>query len=151
MTDMPTPQDRARAEAEAETPGGWTGGCFCGAVRYAVSPPGRFAQSCHCSRCRKAFSGAGSAIAFIAPDALRWTAGEALLTRYGPRPDEGLAFCSRCGSTLAGYHHGEAVCVTLGTLDGDPGIGIARHIFCASKASWDEIGGGAPRFAEGPD
>jgi hypothetical protein len=38
-----------------------TVGCFCGHVRYQISAPLRRTRSCHCSRCRKAFSGAGSA------------------------------------------------------------------------------------------
>lgn len=30
--------------------------CFCGAIRYRVNGRLREARSCHCSRCRKAFS-----------------------------------------------------------------------------------------------
>ena len=44
-----------------------TGGCFCGRVRYRVDAPLRGGRSCHCSRCRKAFSGAGSAYAEVQP------------------------------------------------------------------------------------
>ena len=38
--------------------------------------------------------------------------------------------------------------VTLGSVDGDPGVEIAQHIFVGSKAPWDHIGGTAPQFAE---
>src|SRR6185503_9072622 len=44
-----------------------TGGCFCGRVRYQIAAPLKAGRSCHCSRCRKAFSGAGSAYAEIEP------------------------------------------------------------------------------------
>jgi hypothetical protein len=40
--------------------------------------------------------------------------------------------------------------VTLGTVDGDPGVRIAMHIFVGSKAPWHEIGGHAPQYAERP-
>ena len=52
-----------------------TGGCFCGRARYRIDAPLRAARSCHCSRCRKAFSGAGSAYAEVAPGAFTWQSG----------------------------------------------------------------------------
>ena len=63
-----------------------TGGCFCGQVRYEVSAPLGPARSCHCSRCRKAFSGAGSAYAEISPGSLSWTTGQDSLAFYRVQP-----------------------------------------------------------------
>jgi hypothetical protein len=40
--------------------------------------------------------------------------------------------------------------VTLGTVDGDPGVQIAMHTFVGSKAPWDHIGGSARQFDEEP-
>ena len=40
--------------------------------------------------------------------------------------------------------------VTLGSVDGDPGVQIEMHLFVNSKASWDHIGGSAPQFPEFP-
>jgi hypothetical protein len=40
--------------------------------------------------------------------------------------------------------------VTLGSVDGDPGVQIDMHIFVGSKASWDHIGGIAPQYSEMP-
>lgn len=128
-----------------------TGGCFCGRVRYAVSKPLRRARSCHCSRCRKAFSGAGSAYAEIEPGALSWTAGETELVTYEATPGWGLQFCGNCGSTLCGTYDGDIHGVTLGCVEGDPGVEIAIHIFVGSRAPWDHIGGDAPQFAAGPE
>jgi hypothetical protein len=125
-----------------------TGGCFCGRVRYQVAEPLRAARSCHCSRCRKAFSGAGSSYAEIVPGSLRWLCGEDDLTEYCTQPGWGLRFCSACGSTLCGMRGGSVHGVTLGSVDGDPGVEIESHIFVASKAPWDHIGGSAPQFAE---
>jgi hypothetical protein len=36
--------------------------------------------------------------------------------------------------------------VTLGSVDGDPGVEIGMHIFVGSKAPWDHLGGDAPRY-----
>jgi hypothetical protein len=63
----------------------------------------------------------------------------------------GLCFCRRCGTTLCGTVGAEVHGVTLGSIDGDPGIELAMHIYVGSKAPWDHIGGRAPQFAELPD
>lgn len=125
-----------------------TGECFCGDIKYEIDGDVHDARSCHCSRCRKAFSGAGSAYALVKPGTFRWTAGQDQLNNYTGDHGAGLAFCSRCGTTLCGTWQGEVHGITLGTLNEDPGIEIARHIFVASKAGWDKIGGDAPQYAE---
>ena len=126
------------------------GGCLCGRVRYASTAPLRVARSCHCSKCRKTFSGAGSAYAEVEPGSFAWTAGEALLVRYETMPGWGLCFCGVCGTTLCGMKGREVHGITLGSVDGDPGVEIAMHIFVGSKAPWDHIGGDAPKYDEFP-
>ncbi len=59
-----------------------------------------------------------------------------------------MGFCSRCGSTLCGLHAGRVHGLTLGCIDGDPGVEIEMHIFVGSKAPWDHIGGTAKQYAE---
>jgi len=123
-----------------------TGGCFCGQVRYAITSPLKNARSCHCSRCRKAFSGAASACAEIQPETFAWTAGDDSLAAYESTPEWGFLFCSRCGSKLCGTHNGRVHGVMLGCIDGDPGVEIEMHIFVGSRAPWDRIGGDAPQY-----
>ena len=126
------------------------GGCFCGAVRYQIAGALGPTSACHCSRCRKAFSGASSAYAEI-PDGSQfsWVAGESELTKHPFAPGWDLGFCRTCGSTLCGIVDGRVHGVTLGTVDGDPGVRIEVHTFVGSKAAWDHIGGSAPQFEEG--
>ncbi len=127
-----------------------TGGCFCGRVRYRIDAPLENGRSCHCSRCRKAFSGAGSAYAEVRDGSFSWLSGEDELTRYESQAGWGLGFCRTCGTTLCGLHEGRVHGVTLGSVDGDPGVRIGMHIFVGSKAPWDHIGGDAPQFEEFP-
>ncbi len=127
-----------------------TGGCFCGAIAYEIRAPLRAARACHCSRCRKVFSGASSAYAEVVPDAFAWTRGEDCLTVHAVGDGWALAFCSRCGSTLVGLAGDAVHGVTLGTVDGDPGVEIQMHIFVDSRAPWDHIGGDAPRYPGRP-
>jgi hypothetical protein len=127
-----------------------SGECFCGRVTYELAGKLRDARSCHCSRCRKAFSSQASAYAEVDPEKFRWTSGENLLTSYVGERGFGLRFCSRCGSTLCGTLNGAVHGVTLGCLNGDPGIEIGRHIFVGSKASWEVLPEGVLAFDQAP-
>lgn len=127
-----------------------SGSCFCGAVQYNIEGKLRDARSCHCSMCRKAFSGQASAYALVDPNEFIWTSGENLLTSYESGSGAGLQFCSKCGSTLCGIYKGNIHGVTLGCVDGDPDIRLERHIFVGSKASWETIPEGVPQYEEWP-
>ena len=127
-----------------------TGECFCGAVTYEVSGKLRDARSCHCSRCRKAFSSQASAYALVDPAEFSWLTGEDLLTSYIGKHGAGLKFCSQCGSTLCGVVDENVHGVTLGCVNGDPEIEISLHIFVGSKATWEVIPEGVTTFDEGP-
>jgi len=124
-----------------------TGGCVCGAVTYAIDGDLPDGVSCHCSICRKVFSGAGSAVTWLPAGRFSWTGGQEAVSRFEANSGYFVHFCSKCGSTLgAGYQ--DAVCITLGTLDGNPPVRIALHQHVASKADWDEIGGDAPQYPD---
>jgi len=127
-----------------------SGGCFCGHVTYTVTGGLAFAQSCHCSRCRKAFSAQASAMAFLDPSQFAWTSGSENLSSYVNKEGLGLQFCSTCGSTLVAVRNGAVFGVTLGTVNGDPGITLSRHIWVGSKAPWETLPEGVPCFEEGP-
>jgi len=126
-----------------------TGGCFCGEVTYRVDGPLRDARSCHCSRCRKAFSSQASAYAEVAPGTFQWLSGQDLLTSYESNQGFGLQFCSRCGSTLCGTYHGDVHGITLGCVNGDPAIEIGQHIFVGSKAAWEVLPDDVTMYEEG--
>jgi len=126
-----------------------TGECFCGEVRYKVTGKLRDARSCHCSRCRKAFSSQASAYALVSPEEFKWLEGKELLTSYVGQYGFGLQFCSKCGSTLCGIYKGSIHGVTLGCVNGDPEIEIGRHIYVGSKAGWEVIPDSVTQFQEG--
>jgi len=125
-----------------------TGECFCGSVCYHIEGELLDARSCHCSRCRKAFSAQASAYALVKPEGFRWTSGEELLTAYVGNHGFGLQFCSRCGSTLCGVYEGVVHGVTLGCVNGSPDVKIGRHIYVGSKAGWEVMPKGVTVFEE---
>lgn len=126
-----------------------TGECFCGEVKYQVDGKLLDARSCHCSRCRKAFSSQASAYALVEPQEFKWLCGEHLLTSFVGKHGFGFQFCSKCGSTLCGVLDGTIHGVTLGCLNGDPEIELGMHIYVGSKAKWEVIPEGVLQFKEG--
>ena len=127
-----------------------TGECFCGKVTDRINGKLRNTRSCHCSRCRKAFSSQASAYAEVAPDTFEWLTGEDILTTYESQDGFGLQFCSRCGSTLCGIYNGKIHGITLGCVNGDPEIEIGMHIFVGSKATWEVMPEGVIQFDKEP-
>lgn len=126
-----------------------SGECFCGEVSYVVEGELRDARSCHCSRCRKAFSSQASAYALVDSAEFSWTSGESQLTSYVGKHGFGLQFCSKCGSTLCGVFDGVVHGVTLGCVNGNPSVEIGQHIYVGSKALWEILPDGVQIFEEG--
>lgn len=128
-----------------------TGECFCGSIKYQVTGTLKDARSCHCSRCRKAFSAQASSYALLEPREFSWLQGAELLTSFESLPGFGFQFCSKCGSTLCGTHKGVPHGVTLGCVNGDPEIEIeiGYHIFVDSKAKWEILPAGIKTYKEG--
>jgi len=125
-----------------------SGECFCGEISYEITGILRDARSCHCSRCRKAFSSQASAYALVEPKDFKWLSGEDQLTSYIGEHGFGLQFCKKCGSTLCGVFKGTVHGVTLGCVNGDPGVEVGRHIYVGSKASWEVIPEGVTVYEE---
>jgi hypothetical protein len=126
------------------------GACMCDAIRYEINGPLRDAGNCHCSMCRKGHGAAYATYASVDAETFRWVCGEELVSIYESSPGSGRMFCSVCGSTLGGTENGRINSVTLGTIEGDPGIRPRSHIFVASKAPWHDISDDLPQFEEWP-
>lgn len=92
-----------------------TGGCQCGAVRYATyaAPEG---SVCHCRMCQKATGGFFAALAKIDKADLVWTRGQPASFRSSPASCRD--FCATCGTPLT-FRFLDAVHmeVTIGSLD----------------------------------
>jgi hypothetical protein len=109
-----------------------TGGCQCGAVRYALRSP-QWSAICHCRMCQKA-SGQPF-MAFIGGDAdkIRWTRGKAKTFRSSEMAERG--FCADCGTPLTYAHH-NSLSVTLMSLDNPAGFPPTAQNGIESKAAW---------------
>jgi hypothetical protein len=124
------------------------GRCECGEVRYQVADAFRYAQNCHCSRCRAATGSAFKPFAGIEREKLELTRGGDRLLVVG-EPTLNDTRCATCGSLLYSVvRDGAYVHVALGSLVDAPSIRPTAHIFVGSKAPWYEITDGLPQFDE---
>lgn len=92
-----------------------TGGCQCGAVRYALyrAPEG---SVCHCRMCQKATGGPFGAFAKVPKTDFAWTRGRPAAFRSSSVACRD--FCADCGTPLSfRYLDADHIEVTVGSLD----------------------------------
>ncbi len=92
-----------------------TGGCQCGAVRYAISAALEDLNVCHCRMCQKAGGGPFLAFCNIARSALTFTRGKPALYASSTLAERG--FCKDCGTPLTYQRKPDAIGITTGSLD----------------------------------
>ena len=127
----------------------FTGGCYCGALRYAARGKPVFKAQCHCRPCQY-FSGGGPNYFMLLPTAgFEWTAGTP--QRFA-HPDLETpvtrCFCQTCGThILTELPHGDNLVIKVGTLD-DPAAYKAPSaaIHAAGKQPFHLFPEGAPVF-----
>ena len=126
------------------------GSCLCGSVRYEVH--GKFPRivHCHCRMCRKAHGAAFGSYGEIRAESFKLVSGEADIASYESSAGVRRTFCRTCGATLQFItaKRPGMVDLAVGTLDDDPGVKPALHIFVGSKAPWFDISDGLPQRSE---
>ncbi|MFK5980985.1 MAG: GFA family protein [Rhizobiaceae bacterium] len=121
-----------------------SGSCICGKVSYQVKEPLRPITACHCTQCRKQSGHFFAATAAHNEDLS--IQGEENLTWFNASEDAERGFCKTCGSTLFWRHSDESfTSILAGSLDGETGLKIAKHIFVADKGDYYDILDDAPQ------
>ena len=124
------------------------GECECRATQYEVQDEFVYAANCHCSRCRAGTGTAFKAFAGIEREKLTVTAGADDLLVWGDDMGNHTR-CGTCGSLLYSVvRDGEYVHVAMGSLQDEPSIRPAGHIFVGSKAPWFAITDDLPQYQE---
>ncbi|MDV7143626.1 GFA family protein [Tropicimonas sp. TH_r6] len=119
------------------------GQCLCGRVRFSVCGPVSRASICHCSQCRR-------------QDGHVWASAQAprecvhirgRVTYFAASDVAARGFCPRCGSFLFWDETGAPdLSFSLGALEEPTGIRVEKHIFCADRGDYYDIGeDGVPR------
>lgn len=100
--------------------------------------------------CRRFHGAAFSTYARFDAGDFRWLQGETEVGVYETSPGKGWAFCRNCGASLGLPGDGKLAEIALGTVEGDPGVRPAEHIFVGSKAPWHEILDDLPQYDTRP-
>jgi hypothetical protein len=112
-----------------------TGGCQCGAVRYALMTPPDRITLCHCRACQKAGGGPFAAFARVTQTDFAWTRGAPATFASSSVAHRG--FCSNCGTPLSfNYNGSEWISVTIGSLDRPQQVMPTSHLGVESRVGW---------------
>jgi hypothetical protein len=113
----------------------FTGGCQCGAVRFAVyAEPVRIGL-CHCRMCQKAVAGPFVSLADVRHEDFAWTRGKPATFRSSTIAERD--FCSACGTPLS-YRQigGENIELTTGSFDHPARVAPTYATGTESQLDW---------------
>ena len=130
-----------------------SGGCACGAIRYA-SPRAPLAMlNCHCSDCQLS-SGApfASGIVVMTADLEITGAPKHHAVRAGSGGMTTRGFCGECGTPLFTQSdaHAQFTSIRFPTLDDASGFKPMLDIHTASAQQWVCLDPAIPHFAQSP-
>jgi hypothetical protein len=113
----------------------YTGGCQCGAVRFAVYTQPKKIGLCHCRMCQKAVGGPFAVLAEVPWTDFAWTRGQPGTFRSSSRAARD--FCSACGTPLS-YHEigGPVIELTIGSFDDPTRIVPTYEVGTESQLDW---------------
>jgi hypothetical protein len=128
-----------------------TGGCQCGAVRYALYVAPQNAHACHCRMCQRATGGLFAALAGAPRADFAWTQGEPAFFASSNLARRG--YCAACGTPLSFAYEraGARHYVTIGSLDQPASVPIVRQYGSESRLPWVSFCEQVPAEATGAD
>jgi hypothetical protein len=131
-----------------------SGGCLCGAVRYAATVEQAAATVCHCRDCQR-FTGSAFATLVAVPKAVLTIDGA--MKTFSSLGGSGQPilrhFCPECGASLAEESPTRRpgwLILNVGTFDDPVQVTPTREIFCDDAWPWVGLGGEWQRFAKRP-
>ena len=112
-----------------------SGGCQCGAVRFALSAPPTKVSICHCRMCQKAVGAPFASFAEIAKSDFAWTRGQPATFRSSSIAERG--FCRDCGTPLSfGRIDGPRIEILTGAFDKPDRLVPVRQYGSESRLGW---------------
>jgi len=121
-----------------------TGGCQCGAVRYAVGMKPVGVHYCHCRMCQRAVGNVFAALAPALREHIRWTTPPPVF--FDSSTVAQRAFCPKCGTPLTfAYNKSKWMCVTVGSLDDPTRVEPSIHYGIESRVPWLHVQDELPR------
>lgn len=132
----------------------FTGGCYCGAIRYEAAGPPMLRAQCYCRACQHIAGGGPQYFMLMPQDGFHFIKGT---PKTFTRPDLPKAvtrtFCADCGTHLITRRPGlDHIVLKIGTLDNPTAFkGPKIAIYCEDMQPFHLIPNGLPMFETLPD
>ena len=112
-----------------------TGGCQCGAIRFALSAPPSRISICHCRMCQKASGAPFASLADIPLEHFSWTRGKP--AAFASSSIAERDFCPACGTPLS-YRRigGSNIEIMTGSFDRPDMVVPALQFGTESRLGW---------------
>jgi hypothetical protein len=112
-----------------------TGGCQCGAIRFALSAPPKKVSICHCRMCQKASGAPFASFADIENADFAWTRGKPAAFRSSSIAER--HFCAACGTPLSFRRlDGPRIEIMTGTFDRPDRVIPTQQFGTESRLGW---------------
>jgi hypothetical protein len=112
-----------------------TGGCQCGAVRFAVYAEPRKIGICHCRMCQKAVAGPFAVLSEVPWPDFAWTQGQP--AHFASSSRAMRDFCAACGTPLS-YRKpgGDIIELLTGSFDHPERVAPTYAVGIESRLAW---------------
>ena len=125
-----------------------SGGCLCGAVRYATTGEAVRVLNCHCRTCRKHTGAPAVTLAVYKVGQVEFSGDERKI--YASSPGVGRAFCATCGTPLTWETRlgdlGPVCALHISTFDDPEALMPSAHSFYPERISWFDFADSLPRY-----
>ena len=132
----------------------FTGGCACGAIRYACSAEPMMSLNCHCRDCQRATGSAYNTVVGVPAAKVQFTQGSPQY--YETSGERGTSvrhgFCPTCGSPLVALPSAYPAMMSLhaSSLDDPSWVRPAVDIWTSRAQPWDAMNPAIPKFETQP-
>lgn len=112
-----------------------TGGCQCGAIRFALTAAPTRVSICHCRMCQKATGSPFASLADIPHESFAWTRGTPAAFKSSSIAERD--FCAKCGTPLS-YRRidGPNIEIMTGTFDRPDRVVPSKQFGSESRLGW---------------
>ena len=128
----------------------FTGGCYCGQVRYEAEGEPLMRGQCHCRECQYISGGSANVIIVMPKSGFQYTSGKPEQFQRSDLEDGVVReFCGNCGTSLTSNPPGmaEVVIIKVGTMDDPTEFGEPEMAFyCAEKQKFHYLPDGIMTF-----